>query len=468
MRPYAFILSFVFIVLAGHAQPYHLKIVLDNHPHVSIALGKVRGDRFIFLDSLSSREGLPGVSLTREFTYAFPQDAHPGMYRLILGQTRVAKLMGEPPEQLDLIYNREDIFVETDFNNPEEQRIIHQSEENKAWFAFLKKEKMYRQGLNQLRQQMNHPRNSPSDQNRKRDAYNLAMMERETFIRQSVEEYQHLFASRIMRMYHEPVVDAYLSEEEGHRFYIENYFRNLDFTDQALINTSIYTDKVIHYIQSYGQYGLSREQQEEEFIKAVDVVFSEVRENPAVYEFILDYMVRGFENLQLHKALTHIAKNYGTTHCLTDEKTTLERRLDFHQMVPGSRVPDFTLPDSNGNPVSLSAIVEGPTLLLFWASWCPHCLEVIPELKEWLHTPESTNLKVVTISLDTMATDWWKAVSETGIEAWVNLSDLKGWDGEVTETYNVYATPTLFLIDENLAIRAKPYGIYELKEELER
>ncbi len=466
MRICTFILFSLFIPFSGYSQPYQLRIVLDNHPHSSIAFGKVRGDRFIFLDSLKSMDGLPGVMLTREFTYRFPQHATSGMYRIIPGQTRYAELMGEPPVQIDLIFNRENIFVETDFNNPEEQLIIHQSEENKAWFAFKKKEKMYRQWLNRLKQYMNNPRNNASDRNEKRDEYNLAMMEREMFVTQSVEENKGLFASRIMNLYHEPVVDAYLSEEEGQRFYKETYFRNLDFTDEELIHTSIYTDKVIHYIQSYGQYGLSREQQEEEFIKAVDVVFAEVSENPAVYELILDYIVRGFENLQLNKALSHIAENYGSTSCLTDEKTTLERRLNSYRMLPGRTVPDFTLMDINGDPVSLSHIAEGPTLLLFWASWCPHCLEVISELKEWLADPQSMHLKVAAISLDTLNSDWQKAVYAMGIESWIHLSDLKGWDGEVTETYNVYATPTLFLIDGSLTLHSKPYGLNELKREL--
>jgi len=37
------------------------------------------------------------------------------MYRLILGKTTYAKVMDEPPQQLDFIYNNEDLIFETDF-----------------------------------------------------------------------------------------------------------------------------------------------------------------------------------------------------------------------------------------------------------------------------------------------------------------------------------------------------------------
>jgi len=293
------------------------------------------------------------------------------------------------------------------------------------------------------------------------------MMERETFIQQSVKEKPHLFVSKIFKMFHEPLTDAYLNKEEGRIAYVNEYFNNLDFNDEELINTTIYTDKVIHYIQSYGQYGLSREQQENEFIKAVDIVIGHVNKNQVVYEFILDYIVRGFENLNLKKALAHIAEVYGETTCQTDEKTTLERRLGAQKMLAGTQVLDFTLNDINGDPITLSEIAKEKTLIVFWASWCPHCNELIPEIKTWEEQLNSEIVEVIAVSIDSIKLDWQNQVFKSGIESWYNLSDLKGWDGKVTEQYNVYATPIMLLIDKNLTILSKPENLFELKTALE-
>lgn len=44
-------------------------------------------------------------------------------------------------------------------------------------------------------------------------------------------------------------------------------------------------------------------------------------------------------------------------------------------------VPDFTLPDLNGKPVSLSQFKGVPVLVNLWASWCAPCVKEFPSLK---------------------------------------------------------------------------------------
>ena len=50
----------------------------------------------------------------------------------------------------------------------------------------------------------------------------------------------------------------------------------------------------------------------------------------------------------------------------------------------GTQAPNFTLPALKGEKVELSTITaEKPVLLIFWATWCPTCVEEIPTLNEW-------------------------------------------------------------------------------------
>ena len=69
---------------------------------------------------------------------------------------------------------------------------------------------------------------------------------------------------------------------------------------------------------------------------------------------------------------------------------------------------------------------------------------------------------VVAISLDSSKPEWQAAVKSLEIESWTNLSDLKKWDGEVVMNYNIYATPTMFIIDKERKILAKPLTIQDL------
>jgi len=163
----------------------------------------------------------------------------------------------------------------------------------------------------------------------------------------------------------------------------------------------------------------------------------------------------------------YIAEKYINTTCQTDEKTTLERRLaSWQKMKIGNTVPDFTLNDINGDPITLSQVQKEKTLLLFWASWCPHCTEMLPKLKEWYKTKKPADLEIITVSLDTSKVEWQTFIYEHGFDLWYNLSDLKGWDGEAVQEYNIYATPTMFLIDRNRKVLSKPITLKDILESL--
>jgi thiol-disulfide isomerase/thioredoxin len=44
-------------------------------------------------------------------------------------------------------------------------------------------------------------------------------------------------------------------------------------------------------------------------------------------------------------------------------------------------VPDFTVEDADGNEVALSSFAGQPIVMNFWASWCPYCVEELPEFQ---------------------------------------------------------------------------------------
>jgi thiol-disulfide isomerase/thioredoxin len=113
-------------------------------------------------------------------------------------------------------------------------------------------------------------------------------------------------------------------------------------------------------------------------------------------------------------------------------------------------------------------VLENRNLIVFWASWCPHCVELLPRIKTWFRQFNPGNFEIIAISLDTSEQEWKNAVTEAGFEEFYNLSDLKMWDGEVTEDYNVFATPTMFLIDANRKILAKPETFEELLKNADR
>jgi thiol-disulfide isomerase/thioredoxin len=60
---------------------------------------------------------------------------------------------------------------------------------------------------------------------------------------------------------------------------------------------------------------------------------------------------------------------------------------------------DFTLPDLDGKPVSLSDFSGKWVIVNYWATWCPPCLEEIPDLVE-LYEENRDSLVVIGVDYE--------------------------------------------------------------------
>ncbi|MBW8362754.1 MAG: peroxiredoxin family protein [Kaistella sp.] len=128
----------------------------------------------------------------------------------------------------------------------------------------------------------------------------------------------------------------------------------------------------------------------------------------------------------------------------------------------GAKFPDYSFTNvTNTKSKSLYDIKAKQKVILFWSSTCSHCEAEIPKLLEKYNQLKAANVEVVGLSLDTE-----KDVYERKVSAlpWVNATELKGWNSSFTETYNIHATPTYFILDENNTIIHKPEHVGDVLE----
>lgn len=99
------------------------------------------------------------------------------------------------------------------------------------------------------------------------------------------------------------------------------------------------------------------------------------------------------------------------------------------------------------------------TLIVFGASWCPHCMEELPKLTEKYSKWRQLGVEVVYISLDTD-----KQAFEQAAKAYPFLAycDYKKWDTQAAKDYYVFGTPTFYLLNNKHEILLRPNSIAQV------
>ena len=150
-----------------------------------------------------------------------------------------------------------------------------------------------------------------------------------------------------------------------------------------------------------------------------------------------------------------------------DRVELIKTRLDNDAaLVPGQKVPEFTLADFDGEDISVYDLLGEKDMVLidFWASWCGPCIDLFPDLKKLYAAYSDEKFDIVGVSVDDNREDWSGGVEDHALP-WIQLGELKDADNgsPVAKSYGVNYIPTTFLVDSQGCIYRKNIDPNELK-----
>ena len=120
----------------------------------------------------------------------------------------------------------------------------------------------------------------------------------------------------------------------------------------------------------------------------------------------------------------------------------------------GDMAPDIVMNDPDGNERKLSDLRGTVVLLDFWASWCGPCRRENPSVVRAYEKYKDQGFEVFSVSLDSDANRWRKAIEQDQL-TWPNhVSDLQGWRNGAAREYGISSIPHTMLIDRDGAILA--------------
>lgn len=124
----------------------------------------------------------------------------------------------------------------------------------------------------------------------------------------------------------------------------------------------------------------------------------------------------------------------------------------------GQTAPDFTLPDSTGSPIKLSAYKGKVVLLDFWATWCTGCKVEIPWYVEFQNKYGKDGLTAIGVSMDD---DGWKSVKPFLEEHKLNYPVVIANQDLANRYGGLPSLPMTLLIDRNGKIAESHAGMVD-------
>ena len=439
------IMMTIFSSLFCVAQEHKINGTITGLENENLYLMQIMGEKRSIIDTVKT-------DVTGSFTFVMPESRLPGMYVIIKGKGQA----------VDFVYNNEDVqFITSGFNSNDGIQVVS-SIENLIYYDYLSIKGLNMYKIDVLKTFIG---NYPPNDDFYLDAVNeVKLLEKElnNRIDKLVNNNPNTLAASFLKADRPVFADVTLTDFEQNLFLKNHYFDGIDFNDTMLIRSTFLTSKVVNYLSLYQMNANSQAELEVNMLMGVDSILSYAQSNQQVYEFLIDFLISGFESIGFEKGLEHIA-NASTLNQFcenTERKMKLENKLELiKKLAIGQPAPNFTATDILGNKVVLNEITAKRTILVFWASWCPHCEEIMPVINSYYNG--SDTYEVITISIDDSEEALMESLKESNYN-WINIAEFKGWEGPIVEEYGIVATPSIFVLDENKKIIAKPVGKRDL------
>ncbi len=249
--------------------------------------------------------------------------------------------------------------------------------------------------------------------------------------------------------------------------YKKKFFDNIDFSDDRMLRTPFLQSKVEKYFKDL-VYQIT-----DSIIVDSDKIIKLSKKNKEVYRYVLWMLTNKYENTDivgLDGVFVHLAETYYLKEAdwldSTQRAKFKERVSIVKPLMTGKLMPPLLLSDTLGLEYNVMNGKAKYTILYFYSPDCGHCKDHAPELVKFVDQNKSKGIEVLNIAVDYDLEKIKKFASTYKTQNMRNLWDAKN-RYYFRNYYDVYSTPTAYILDSQKRIIGKRIPIEEFSKFIE-
>ena len=243
----------------------------------------------------------------------------------------------------------------------------------------------------------------------------------------------------------------------------ESMLDRINFNNEKLVGSDLLKNTITEYMTMVQNASKSQSNPNYNLILAADNILSRSHTSFQMYKFVYQYLIYGFSEMGANAAVDYMVGLPYFQHVNANAMQTQEMLSiaeSYNRVKIGSKAVDIDAVTMRNYVFELYAVEAKYTILLFWSYSCPHCRNLIKELGQFVK--QNKDIAVVTVNISGDFRKVKRLLNKCHLKKQYNIYDEGGWKSQIVEDYAVDMTPSLFLLDEDKIIIAKPFDIKEI------
>ncbi len=432
--------SLLFFILSdSFSQGHKIKVILKDADDTTLTLACYYGEKI---------KPVEKAVIKKSGKYLFASGK-----KLPYGVCMV--LNGNNEKLFEFISGEDQFFtISARANEPFKDLKVKGSKENKRFFKYLDLNKNVYKKILELNDKRKNGEDSVFFERQKDSLLNILKEERENI----EKKLPGSLLSELLKAGDLPELpDTIKNKREEFEFYKRHYWDNFDLSDKRLLHTPLYDKKLGEYFDVFVP------RQPDSVIKVIDVLIAKAGPDSEAVSHLVwyftskyrDYGYMGFDKVFVHMVDKYFSK-YDMENVTPSILTVLKQRADrLRPVLTGKKAPNLIMIDTSGNYKSFLTLKNDFVIILFWDYNCGVCKKEIQILKKELFNNNKFDVAVFAVNVNSDLNKWKKELKNRGIREWINVNGTESITGDFHQLYDVFKTPSLYLLNKDKIIIAK-------------